>query len=75
MSVKDCGLRRSESLFCGRPGAVAARGACARGKVPMLVDLYMCGELKIDEYITHNMEFSQINEALGTSAVPWGNFH
>jgi len=29
----------------------------------MLVDLYMSGDLKIDEYITDVMEFKQINEA------------
>lgn len=35
----------------------------SRPQVPLLVDLYMNKDLKIDEYITHNMEFSQINEA------------
>jgi len=35
----------------------------SRPQVPMLVDLYMDGQLKIDEYITHNMKFTEINEA------------
>jgi len=29
----------------------------------MLVDFYMNGEVKIDEYITHRMSFKEINEA------------
>jgi len=35
----------------------------SKPQVPMLVDLYMAGELKIDPYITHELEFKQINEA------------
>ena len=34
----------------------------SKPEVPKLVDRYMNGELKIDEYITHKMPFSKINE-------------
>lgn len=34
----------------------------SKPQVPILVDLYMAGQLKIDEYITHNIEFKDINE-------------
>ena len=32
-------------------------------QVPGLVDQYMAGEVKIDEYITHNRNLDDINEA------------
>jgi len=55
---------RPFQLVTGRTWKGTAFGGWkSKPQVPMLVDLYMCGELKIDEYITHNMEFSQINEA------------
>jgi S-(hydroxymethyl)glutathione dehydrogenase/alcohol dehydrogenase len=31
--------------------------------VPKLVDLYLANELKIDEFITHNLPLAEINEA------------
>ena len=31
--------------------------------VPKLVDEYMEGKLKVDEFITHNMALDKINEA------------
>jgi len=55
---------RPFQLVTGRTWKGTAFGGWkSRPQVPMLVDLYMNGELKIDEYITHEMDFSQINEA------------
>jgi S-(hydroxymethyl)glutathione dehydrogenase / alcohol dehydrogenase len=55
---------RPFQLVTGRQWKGTAFGGWkSRPQVPMLVDLYMAGELKIDQYITHNMEFKQINEA------------
>jgi len=55
---------RPFQLVTGRTWKGTAFGGWkSRPQVPILVDLYMKGELKIDEYITHNMEFKQINEA------------
>lgn len=55
---------RPFQLVTGRTWKGTAFGGWkSRPQVPMLVDLYMKGDLKIDEYITHNMEFKQINEA------------
>jgi len=55
---------RPFQLVTGRTWKGTAFGGWkSKPQVPMLVDLYMAGELKIDEYITHKMEFKQINEA------------
>merc|ERR1719229_1137408 len=35
----------------------------SKPQVPILADLYMAGELKTSEYITHKMGFRQINDA------------
>lgn len=35
----------------------------SRLQVPDLVDMYMKGETKLDDYITHRLPFDQINEA------------
>lgn len=35
----------------------------SKPQVPILADLVMSGDLKIDDYITHKMEFKEINEA------------
>merc|ERR1711959_378437 len=34
----------------------------SKPQVPMLADLYMAGQVKIDEYITHTMKFEDINK-------------
>jgi len=50
-------------LVTGRTWKGTAFGGWkSRLQVPMLVDMYMDGQLKIDEYITHEMEFKQLNE-------------
>merc|ERR1711979_9905 len=55
---------RPFQLVTGRTWKGTAFGGWkSKPQVPMLVDLYMAGELKIDQYITHEMNFSQINEA------------
>jgi len=55
---------RPFQLVTGRTWKGTAFGGWkSRPQVPMLVDMYMDGLLKIDEYITHEMEFSKINEA------------
>jgi len=55
---------RPFQLVTGRSWRGTAFGGWkSKPQVPMLVDLYMAGELKIDEYITHKMDFVQINEA------------
>eukprot|EP00401_Gymnodinium_catenatum_P037822 CAMPEP_0117496994 /NCGR_PEP_ID=MMETSP0784-20121206/20947_1 /TAXON_ID=39447 /ORGANISM="" /LENGTH=709 /DNA_ID=CAMNT_0005291989 /DNA_START=70 /DNA_END=2199 /DNA_ORIENTATION=- len=55
---------RPFQLVTGRTWKGTAFGGWkSKPQVPMLVDMYMAGEVKIDEYITHEMEFKQINEA------------
>lgn len=55
---------RPFQLVTGRSWRGTAFGGWkSKPQVPMLVDLYMNGELKIDEYITHEMKFEEINEA------------
>jgi len=55
---------RPFQLVTGRTWKGTAFGGWkSKPQVPMLVDMYMAGEVKIDEYITHNMDFKQINEA------------
>ncbi|CAE7159142.1 unnamed protein product [Symbiodinium pilosum] len=36
----------------------------SKPQIPLLVDLYMAGELKVDEYITHEEPFEHINAVL-----------
>jgi len=60
---KEIGTRPFQ-LVTGRSWKGTAFGGWkSKPQVPMLCDLYMDGQLKIDEYITHKMEFNQINEA------------
>jgi len=55
---------RPFQLITGRVWRGTAFGGYkSRPQVPQLVDRYMKGEVKIDEYITHKMKFSEINEA------------
>lgn len=55
---------RPFQLVTGRHWSGTAFGGWkSKPQVPMLVDLYMAGELKVDEYVTHNMKFEEINEA------------
>jgi len=55
---------RPFQLVTGRTWKGTAFGGWkSKPQVPMLVDLYMAGEVKIDEYITHTMDFKSINEA------------
>jgi len=55
---------RPFQLVTGRSWMGTAFGGWkSRPQVPMLVDQYMAGELKIDQYITHEMKFGEINEA------------
>jgi S-(hydroxymethyl)glutathione dehydrogenase/alcohol dehydrogenase len=55
---------RPFQLVTGRRWVGTAFGGWkSKPQVPMLVDLYMQGDLKIDEYITHIMDFKKINEA------------
>lgn len=54
---------RPFQLVTGRTWKGTAFGGWkSKPQVPMLVDAYMNGQLKIDEYITHKMKFSEINE-------------
>lgn len=54
---------RPFQLVTGRHWAGTAFGGWkSKAQVPMLVDAYMNRDLKIDEYITHTMDFKQINE-------------
>lgn len=51
-------------LVTGRSWKGTAFGGWkSKQQAPVLVDLYMSGELKIDEYITHEMDFKDINKA------------
>ncbi len=38
-------------------------GFKSRTDVPKLVDTYMAGSLKLDEYITHHFSLDEINDA------------
>uniref|UniRef100_A0A914HJ51 S-(hydroxymethyl)glutathione dehydrogenase n=1 Tax=Globodera rostochiensis TaxID=31243 RepID=A0A914HJ51_GLORO len=35
----------------------------SRDQIPLLVQQYLCGELKLDEFITHTFTFAEINKA------------
>merc|ERR1712050_801598 len=55
---------RPFQLVTGRSWKGTAFGGWkSKPQVPILADLRMAKELKIDEYVTHQMEFKQINEA------------
>merc|ERR1719161_227853 len=55
---------RPFQLVTGRSWKGTAFGGWkSKPQVPMLVDAYMNGQVKIDEYITHKMKFENINEA------------
>lgn len=55
---------RPFQLVTGRTWKGTAFGGFkSRSQVPGLVDKYMAGEAKIDEYITHNRNLADINEA------------
>jgi len=55
---------RPFQLVTGRQWMGTAFGGWkSKPQVPELVQRYMRGEVKIDEYITHNLKFEEINEA------------
>ncbi|KAK3265713.1 hypothetical protein CYMTET_25627 [Cymbomonas tetramitiformis] len=55
---------RPFQLVTGRVWKGTAFGGFkSRSQVPELVDKYLAGEVKIDEYITHNRNLTDINEA------------
>lgn len=55
---------RPFQLVTGRVWKGSAFGGVkGRSELPGYVERYMNGELKIDDFITHNMPFDQINEA------------
>lgn len=55
---------RPFQLVTGRVWKGTAFGGFkSRSQVPELVDKYMAGEVKIDEYITHSLPLSEINQA------------
>lgn len=55
---------RPVQLVTGRVWKGSAFGGVkGRSELPTYVDDYMKGKLMIDEFITHNMPFEQINEA------------
>lgn len=55
---------RPFQLVTGRVWKGTAFGGFkSRSQVPQLVDKYLKKEIKVDEYITHNMALSDINEA------------
>jgi len=55
---------RPFQLVTGRQWKGTAFGGYkSRKDVPLLVEKYMRGETKLDEYITHSMKFDRINEA------------
>merc|ERR1712194_331108 len=54
---------RPFQLITGRQWMGSAFGGWkSKPQVPGLVDRYMRGEVKIDEYITHEMKFEEINK-------------
>ncbi|KAH9785085.1 Alcohol dehydrogenase class-3 [Citrus sinensis] len=55
---------RPFQLVTGRVWKGTAFGGFkSRSQVPWLVDKYMKKEIKVDEYVTHNMTLGEINEA------------
>jgi len=58
---------RPFQLVTGRTWKGTAFGGWkSKPEVPMLVDSYMKGKLRIDEYITHVLPFAEINKGLDT---------
>ena len=57
-------MRVQFQLVTGRVWRGTAFGGYkSRVDVPKLVDRYMKGEIKLDEYITHELTLDRINEA------------
>jgi S-(hydroxymethyl)glutathione dehydrogenase/alcohol dehydrogenase len=55
---------RPFQLVTGRVWRGTAFGGCrGRSQLPGMVDQYMNGEIKVDEFITHTMPLEDINEA------------
>jgi S-(hydroxymethyl)glutathione dehydrogenase/alcohol dehydrogenase len=55
---------RPFQLVTGRVWRGTAFGGCkGRSQLPGMVEQYMDGEIKVDEFITHTMGLSDINEA------------
>jgi len=55
---------RPFQLVTGRTWKGTAFGGWkSRDSVPKLVDEYMKGDMKVDEFVTHNVKFDEINEA------------
>jgi S-(hydroxymethyl)glutathione dehydrogenase/alcohol dehydrogenase len=55
---------RPFQLVTGRTWKGTAFGGWkSRESVPRLVDDYMAGKMKVDEFVTHNMPLTEINEA------------
>ncbi|OMJ11553.1 Alcohol dehydrogenase class-3, partial [Smittium culicis] len=67
ISVANAGQEISTRPFQLVTGRVwkgtAFGGVKSRSEIPEFVDMYLNGTLKIDEFITHNMKLSEINEA------------
>jgi hypothetical protein len=59
-----CVQTRPFQLVTGRRWLGTAFGGYkSRIDVPKLVDKYMAGNTKLDKYVTHELNFDQINEA------------
>jgi len=55
---------RPFQLVTGRTWKGTAFGGWqSRSKIPYLVEMYMKKEIRLDEYITHKLKFSDINKA------------
>uniref|UniRef100_A0A914RLE4 Alcohol dehydrogenase class-3 n=1 Tax=Parascaris equorum TaxID=6256 RepID=A0A914RLE4_PAREQ len=55
---------RPFQLVTGRTWKGSAFGGWkSRDQVPQLVEEYMAGKIKVDEFITHRFDFAKINEA------------
>ncbi|OMJ30036.1 Alcohol dehydrogenase class-3 [Smittium culicis] len=67
ISVANAGQEISTRPFQLVTGRVwrgtAFGGVKSRSEIPEFVDMYLNGTLKIDEFITHNMQLPEINEA------------
>ncbi|CAE7228400.1 unnamed protein product [Symbiodinium natans] len=55
-------LLRSPLPPPGGLNSVAFGGWRSKQQIPLLVDLYMAGELMVDEYVTHEAPFEDIND-------------
>lgn len=54
---------QSEDVYGREWTGSAFGGAKSRDMVPQYVDEYMNGEIKVDEFITHNFGLQDINQA------------